>query len=106
MTCLAATALNHVKHLVVEYSLGGKPQQAAADEGQTLYLPSESGPAACELVIAGDRAQLTAWTPGTYTARFASGKQWRHEVAGLLPAVELSGGWTLRFPPHWALPIR
>jgi hypothetical protein len=97
-------AFGHLKHLVVEYALDGKLQQAAADEGQTLYLTSESGPSACELVIAGDQARLTAWTPGTYTARFASGKLWRHEVAGLLPAVELSGGWTLRFPPNWGAP--
>ncbi len=100
-------AFNHVKRLVVQYTRDGKAQQAMADEGQTLHLPSAFGPPGGELAIVGDRAQLTAWAPGTYTAQFASGKQWRHEVASRLPpAVKLIGEWTLRFPPKWGAPAQ
>ncbi len=46
---------------------------------------------------------LTPWVEGTYTATFASGRQWRHEVSAT-PENRLPGPWSLRFPPGWGAP--
>jgi hypothetical protein len=101
-------AVNRVKELRVDYTLGGQPGHATVPENETLTLPATTASGQApqwETSVSPDGSPVVkAWGTGHVELRTASGKV-LHANADDLPAVqEVSGEWNLSFPPNWDAP--
>ncbi len=99
---------NHVKRLRVEYTIDGAAKTGSADENATLELiAAAAGPVGLPDYWvergASGKTLLTAMRAGRYefTASNAHGSS---DIQSVPAAIELTGRWTLRFPPNWGAP--
>ena len=101
-------AVNHEKELRVDYTLDGEPGHATAPEGDTLTLPaSKTGgqPPQWETsVAAGGSPVMKAWDNGRVELHMDSGKVLHADAADLPAPLEVTGPWTVSFPPNWGAP--
>ena len=99
---------NHFKHLRVEYTLDGEPMEAVVDEGSTLVLVEVECPPklpTCKITrTQRGQLELQAFEPGVYSFKTASGRTAKADVESVAEPIELSGPWTLRFPPDRGAP--
>ena len=101
-------AVNHEKELRVSYTFDGKSGQMTAHENATLTLPGATGlgqsPQWETSVTPNGSSVVKVWSNGRVDLHTASGKV-LHAAAENLPAPqEISGAWTLNFPPNWGAP--
>jgi hypothetical protein len=100
----------HVKRLRVEYTVDDKLLQASAVENTTLELLETSVAGAetlppCQLVFTEEgQLELRSFEPGVYDLRTATGRTARVEVGAVPAPLEITGPWTVRFPPNWGAP--
>jgi hypothetical protein len=99
---------NHEKELRVDYSLDGQRSQVSVKENETLALLPTGNlgePPQWETSVASDGSPtVKTWSQGRVELHTASGKV-LHAAAENLPAPqEVSGEWTLNFPPNWGAP--
>jgi hypothetical protein len=95
-------AVNHVKHLEIDYTINGKPMKKSIAENDSLVLlrtAEEWG--SPDYDVRGDK--VVSWAGGTFTAKASNGKTVMHHVAPALLAAA-SGPWNLTFPPNWGAP--
>jgi hypothetical protein len=101
-------AANHKKELRVDYMLDGKPVHVAVHEGETLTLPATmtiGQSPQWEVGIAADGSPVAkAWGNGQVELRTADGKVLHADAADLPASLEVSGAWTVSFPPDWGAP--
>ena len=100
-------AIDHEKELRVEYLLDGKPDHAVTKENETLTLPSNLSlrpPPSWELSTATGKPVVKMWRAGNAALSMTSGKTFHADVTNLPPPQEISGAWTLNFPPNWGAP--
>ncbi len=101
-------AFGHFKRLRVEYSLDDKPYDIVVNENEDLEIPPPSGSGefpAFELSLTADgNLELKAWKAGVYELKTLRGKTRKVKVASVAKPLEISGAWTLRFPPGWGAP--
>ncbi len=103
-----------VKQMRVDYLLDGEEYSKTVNENQRLELPdgTEHGgapvamPAGELIVSAKGETVLTAWEPGVYEVKLASGKTERAGVEGLPAPLTVGGPWEVRFPAGWGAPER
>ncbi len=98
-----------VKEARIEYRYGGMLKHTSVHENALLILPETSERATAipdyELTAAADGTPgLLAWKAGTFEVDTASGKTLKTAVDTLPAPVEVSGPWTLEFPPNWGAP--
>jgi len=101
--------VNVVKHLVIEYKIGGKPHKLVAGENESIELahPSTGGNAPKSYAIAkgsGGTLEFTAWKPGVYSGIAANGKHVGASVLWSPDTVNLSEGWKVSFAPNLGAP--
>ena len=96
------------KQLSVEYLLDGKPQSQTLDENETLLLtkPAPEFPEATLLADGQNGLQLEAAHAGTYNVTMAGGTVRTVSVPSLPAPMEITGPWTLDFPPKWGAPAQ
>ncbi len=98
----------HVKRLRVEYTLNGKPMTSTVPENGTLELADANAPEAppaCTLATTGRGGlELQAFRSGVYGFRTAGGKTATAEIKAVPAPLEITGAWTLRFPPNRGAP--
>jgi alpha-L-rhamnosidase/Glycosyl hydrolases family 2, sugar binding domain len=101
-------AANHEKELRVDYILDGIPGHAVAHENETLTLPvaaaASPAPSWEPVVTTGGSPAAKVWCNGQIEWRTASGKILRATMADLPAPQDISGEWTLSFPPDWGAP--
>ncbi|MBI2929899.1 MAG: hypothetical protein HYY24_29930 [Verrucomicrobia bacterium] len=97
-----------VKTLIVDYTLDGKPVTATGTDPETLYLAQPPVPVVERVAEvrrgADGKPQFSAWQPGRYEVKTASGKTQRIDVAALPSPLEVRGPWEVRFAPGWGAP--
>ncbi len=99
-----------VKELRLDYRYRGQTKHVRVAENALLMLPEESGSGAAapdyELAADCDGAvEVRAWKPGTFEVVTASGKTLKATADAVPAPVEVSGPWTLNFPPNWGAPV-
>lgn len=97
----------HRKRLRVEYTLDGKPLTRTADENDTLELGTPGGPdlpPTYTLATLAGKLELHAFRTGAYKFDRSEGKSTNKEVMSIPAPVEITGPWTLRFPPKLGAP--
>lgn len=90
----------HVKRLVVDYTLDGKPMTRSVAENETLVLLDTSipeVPAAYRVAVVGAGLELQAFKAGTYATSHASGKTTEIQIASVPDPLEISGAWNVKF---------
>ena len=96
-----------VKTFRVTYEENGKQRTVSVTDWQWITVGTTVPPAprpACELGIRNGVPTLTAWQPGNYRIRTASGRQ-TIVTAGKMPAaLQIIGPWEVHFPPGWDAP--
>jgi hypothetical protein len=94
-----------VKQLKVDYTLNGQPGSKTAREGAYLDIarPWPLFPDA-RLCSACGHVKVEAWQSGTYEVKMADGKTSTVPVTGLAQAAEVTGPWSVSFPPNWGAP--
>ncbi len=101
-------AANHEKELRVDYTLDGMPGHVVVHENETLNLPVTAAisqsPSWEPVVAAGGSPAAKVWCNGQIEWRTASGKTLRATAADLPAPQDISGEWTLSFPPDWGAP--
>ena len=101
-------AANHVKELRVDYTLNGQPGYAIVRENERLPLPlvttAGQSPQWETRVAADGSTVVKAWGNGQVELRTARGKMLQRDAADLPAPQEISGEWTLKFPPKWGAP--
>ena len=101
-------AVNHIKELRAEYTLGGQPGRVTVPEGETLTLPAMTAIGQVpqwETSIASIGAPvLKAWGDGQIELRMAGGKVLRAAASDVPAPQEVTGAWDLSFPPAWGAP--
>ena len=102
-------AVNHVKELRVDYTLNGQPGHVTVAESEPLTLPPVDTrigqPPLWKTGVAADGALVVkAWGNGRLELQTAGGKTLCAEAADVPAAQEISGAWTLNFPPNWGAP--
>lgn len=98
---------NHVKRLRVEYLLDGKPMSKSVEENGTVELVQIGGPDVPPVYVlhAGrDGNELVAFQKGEYQFETSGGKSTTVNVKELPPVVEVTGPWSVHFPPNWGAP--
>ncbi len=97
-----------VKTLRVDYRLNGAPATLTVRENHMLRLPPNridyGTPPTEDIRITREGIRLTAWSPGNYTFTLADGNTRSLRVDELPPVRELTGPWTVRFPPGLGAP--
>lgn len=101
--------VNVVKHLSIEYRLGGKRTVKTAPENGVIDLihiaPSKPLPSEFDAVAKGYRQlELTPWKPNAFVVDTPGGKRqvvWVRETPQVL---NLSADWHLAFPPKLGAP--
>jgi hypothetical protein len=101
-------AVDHLKELRVDYTFNGEPGHKTVQEGETFSLPGISNPGsapAWQTSIAADgRPEVRAWENGQVELRTASGKRLRAAANDVPPPQNVTGEWSLNFPPNWGAP--
>ena len=100
-------AINHVKELRLDYTVNGQPRHVTAPENEALALPEvpsgRSSPWELVAAASGPTA-LEAWSNGEFELRTASGKTLHAGTTDVPSPQEVTGDWTLNFPPNWGAP--
>jgi hypothetical protein len=100
--------VNHVKELRVDYSVDGQVSHKNLREGETLTLPGLTtiGPAPqWEMSLAEDGSPfVNAWGNGTVELHTIGDKVLHATAADIPEPLELTGAWSLSFPPSWGAP--
>ncbi len=101
--------VNVVKHLVVEYRLGGKKMVGTAAENGSLDLIHSEHPkpeaTAFDLVKRTlSSFDLTAWKPASFLFDDTSGVRHSLDIRQTPTAIDLSRQWKVTFPPHLGAP--
>jgi hypothetical protein len=100
-------AYNTVKTLVLEYTADGQPCKISGQDPDNINLnpavPAASRAAEVRCDAVG-RQQIVASQPGRYEVKTASGKIQQVEVATVSAPQEITGAWTVNFPPKWGAP--
>ncbi len=102
-------ALSHRKRLRVEYTLDGRAAQKTVPEQAVLSIGSFAPDREPALQLGRDasgRLQLCASAPGSAELLLASGKRVKTEVQNVPDPVEISGPWSVTFPPNRGAPGR
>ena len=98
----------HKKELRVDYALDGKPSHAVVREHGTLRLPPapEIGlpPQFDPTIDADGHPAVRLWGNGRIDLQMADGAKRSVSAANLPAPRELTGPWSLRFPPNWGAP--
>lgn len=96
------------KGVLVEYRYGDRQRTVRMEEGNTLVLPEEAldtkAPVYGLAVNHSGQPVCRAWEPGSLEARTADGRTLTANVPDVPPPIDLSGPWTLSFPPNWGAP--
>ncbi|MCF7864544.1 MAG: DUF3395 domain-containing protein, partial [Kiritimatiellales bacterium] len=96
------------KELLVEYRYLGLQRTVRVAENSMLSLPEEgldTEPSAYELAMNNSGKPICrAWEPGTIEVQTAAGRTLTANVADVPQSIDLSGPWTLNFPPNWGAP--
>lgn len=107
-TIFGDPVVNVVKHLVVEYTLDGKPiKKIVPENGSLILLELPNTPIAAsayDLTSGPSGLTLTAWKVGKYAGRTAGGQNFTVSVNHAPAAIDLSSGWNIAFPPNWGAP--
>ena len=74
------------------------------DEKQVLQLDPATDVPEARLVAKGNKAELQTFQAGTYEVKTDRGRRMVIEVGAMPEPVQLSGPWTVRFPPNWGAP--
>ena len=100
----------HVKHLRVEYTLGGQKKTATVGENETLELGSNVGNTAYPpfewSADANGTLQVLAWQNGALDWQNSRGQNRRSALPATPEAQEFSGAWQVHFPPNWGAPAQ
>ncbi len=101
-------AYGTVKTLQIDYTLKGRAYHAEGQDPDTLNLSGleEATPASTLAVVPDRGLRLFAWRNGKYQARMASGKTLTRQVAAVPDSREITGPWTLAFPPGAGAPTQ
>ncbi len=101
-------AVNVVKTLVVEYTVGGQAFRASGQDPEEINLNASGGaePVATVHSVARGRLLVEAREPGHYALKTAAGVTREWTVTDLPAPMELDGPWELRFPPNWGAPAQ
>jgi len=101
-------APDHRKELRVDYMLNGKAGHAAVVENETLKLPATptvGEPRKWETMTTKDGPPFVkVWANGAVELRLSGGQVLEASTSDLPAPVEVSGPWTLSFPPNWGAP--
>ncbi len=96
-----------VKTLVVEYTAGDHSFTINGQDPDTVTLaaaiPAASRVAEIRRATAG-RLEIVASLPGHYEMTTAKGKIFRADITSVPAPQEITGAWTVRFPPKWGAP--
>ncbi|HEV2455141.1 MAG TPA: glycosyl hydrolase, partial [Verrucomicrobiae bacterium] len=96
------------KELRVDYLLDGDARRASVEENRMLVLPPQAGiGAAPEFEVQADAdGSLVAklWNNGSLVTTAADGKTLRADAADVPAPREVSGPWSVSFPPGWGAP--
>jgi hypothetical protein len=99
---------NHVKQLRLEYVHDGQPRSRTVPENGSIELaelPRTAAWPAFTISPAGaGKFELRGFEAGMYRLQSAAGKLTELEIRDIDKPLELSGPWTLRFPPNWGAP--
>ena len=101
-------AYGTVKTLQSDYTLKGHMYHVEGHDPDTLNLGGLDGaaPASALAVLPGRGLRLLAWQDGKYQVRMASGKTLARQVTAIPDPREISGPWTLAFPPGSGAPAQ
>ena len=98
------------KQLRVEFMLDGKVEKQVVAEEKSLVIGRAPAPELPpEFQVMADEAGRTsvrASNPGMVELRTAGGKNLRVEVGAVPAPRELTGPWSLNFPPNWGAPAQ
>ena len=98
----------HVKRLMLDYTLDGKPRALSVPENQSVDLAAGAGTLAeptMDLAVAADGSPLLwAWCNGTAQLTTITGKVLSVAVRDVPAPLAVAGPWALRFPPKWGAP--
>lgn len=101
-------AVDHKKELRVDYTLDDKAGHAIVPENETLTLPADSSPSVApswSVNLAADGSPVVkVWENGSVKLRTADGKDLSVEATDVPAPLEITGPWTLSFPPGWGAP--
>jgi hypothetical protein len=95
------------KTLVVDYTVNDEPFQLKGREPETVSLVAGISAPARAAEVRSDfagRLSIVAAQPGRYELKTAQGKRRQVEVATVPAPLEISGAWTVTFPPKWGAP--
>ena len=98
-------AVDRKKQLFVDYTLDGQAFHVVTPEDATLSLPPHGSGPAWELTSSvNGKTTATLWTAGQLELKQSDGTL-RHVSTPSLPAPsDITGSWTVAFPPHWGAP--
>jgi alpha-L-rhamnosidase len=92
------------KQLTVEYSLDGKQASQTLKESETLLIASPQTFYPDSSLLVDDKLNIEATHAGTYSITMAGGEIRPVSIATLPAPAEVTGTWTLDFPPKWGAP--
>jgi hypothetical protein len=99
--------VGQVKQCRVDYSLDGVRKSVTVAENETLAIGKavEGKPQPFTLhVNANGKMVVSATAPGIVNATLASGRKINTPVGAVPSVLEISGPWSLSFPPNWGAP--
>ena len=99
-------AVNVVKTLIVEYTVGDERATVTGTDPETVTLapPIKSAHLAELRANINGRVLLDAWEPGNYECKTASGETRRFNLPSLPAPLEVGGPWEVRFAPGGGAP--
>ena len=98
-------AADRKKQLVVDYVLDGKPGHVVTAENATLSLPPHVEGPMWEMSLTADgKPTATMWSAGRLDLKQSDGTLRHLAVVQLPPPRDITGEWTVAFPPHWGAP--
>ncbi len=107
-TLFGDPASMHVKQLRVDYTLDGQPHTITVDENESLDISPYEEPGQYPryewTTDARGRLQVVGWSAGPVQLQTSSGKTKAVNVPAQTSPIEMSGPWTLSFPPNWGAP--
>ncbi|MCC6729311.1 MAG: hypothetical protein IT208_08220 [Chthonomonadales bacterium] len=101
-------AVNVVKTLHVEYSIGGRAHTTSATDPEviTFALPADEDPGARAVASAGGGVAVETARPGRYEAVTRAGRRLAARLAAAPPTIAIGGPWDVAFDPRWGGPAR
>lgn len=98
----------HVKRLRVDYTYRGQTKSKTVEENETLLLTEAAGPVAPPALILArspdGRVEMSAFKPGPYEVQWSDGRTVQIAPKAAAEQLEISGPWTVRFPPDRGAP--